>query len=99
MTHFDKLEAAAREARQQVRRLRFALPRGDQEVLLGTLETLIEATATTARVCQRELKLLRSECASAMSRIDSLERAVQPAQPALPKAIRPPNWVSMEEPV
>ena len=71
-------------------------------MLLGTLETLIEATATTARVCQRELKLLRSECASAMSRIDSLERAVQPAQPAqpaLPKAIRPPNWVSMEEPV
>ena len=96
MTHFDKLEAAAREARQQVRRLRYALPRGEQEVLLGTLETLIEATATTARVCQRELKLLRSECASAMSRIDSLERA---AQPALPKAIRPPNWVSMEEPV
>lgn len=96
MTHFDKLEAAAREARQQVRRLRYAVPRGEQEVLLGTLESLIEATATTARVCQRELKVLRSDCAAAMSRIDSLERG---AQPALSKAIRPPSWVRSEEPI
>ena len=86
MNHFDILEASAREARQHVQRLRYAVPRGQQEDLLGTLENLIAATATTARVCQRELKTLRSEFAIAMARIESLERT---APPAMPKAIRP----------
>ena len=75
MNHFEILEITAREARQHVRRLRYAVPRGQQEDMLGTLENLIAATATTARTCQRELKLLRSEFATAMARIESLERA------------------------
>lgn len=86
MTHFEILEATAREARQKVQQLRYALPRGQQEDLLGTLENLIAATATTARVCQRELKTLRSEFAVAMARIESLERV---APPSTPKALRP----------
>jgi hypothetical protein len=84
MTHFDVLEASAREACRQVRRLRLAVPRGQQEDLLGTLENLIAATATTAQVCQRELKLMRSEVAAAMTRIDGLERGVPPVpRPAI----------------
>ncbi len=86
MNHFEVLETTAREARQHVRRLRHAVPRGQQEDMLGTLENLIAATATTARVCQRELKLLRSEFAVALSRIENLERA---ALPSAPKALRP----------
>jgi hypothetical protein len=75
MNHLEVLETTAREARQHVRRLRYAVPRGQQEDMLGTLEDLIAATATTARACQRELKLLRSEFAIAMARIEGLERA------------------------
>lgn len=75
MNHFEILEAAAKEARQHVRRLRFAVPRGQHEDMLGTIESLIVATATTARTCQRELKLLRTEFAVAMARIESLERS------------------------
>ncbi|MDP1752934.1 MAG: hypothetical protein Q8L22_26070 [Reyranella sp.] len=79
MNHFEILEATAREARQHVRRLRYTVPRGQQEDMLGTLENLIAATATTARICQRELKLLRSEFATAMARIEGLERAALPS--------------------
>ena len=86
MNHFEILETTAREARRHVQRLRQAVPRGQQEDMLGTLENLIAATATTARICQRELKLMRSEFAIALSRIESLERT---APPSAPKALRP----------
>ncbi len=85
MNHFETLEATAVEARQHVRRLRHAAPRGQQEDMLGTLENLI-ATATTARICRRELKSLRSELAAALGSKASKKTAM----PSLPKAIRPP---------
>ncbi len=87
MNHFETLEVTAQEARQHVRRLRYAVPRGQQEAMLGTLENLIAATATTAHVCRRELESLRTELAAALSRLESLEKV---APPSMPKAIQPP---------
>ncbi len=86
MRHFDFLETTARAAGQQVRRLRRDLPLGRQDELLGTIEDLISATATTARACQAELKRLRGELAAMQARLEGLEKAArrEPSPPQVP---------------
>ncbi len=81
MSHFELLETTAQAASQQVRRLRRDLPRGRQDELLGTIEDLISATATTARACQGELKRLRRELAVVQARLEGLEKAAQTEWP------------------
>lgn len=79
MSHFEQMEATARAANHLVQRLRRELPKGRQDELLGTLETLIAATATTARAGQDELKHLRRELAALQARVEGLEKAQRQA--------------------
>lgn len=79
MNHFEHLDAVVRAANHQVQRLRHDLPRGGQDELLSTLETLIAATTTTARAGQDELKRVRRELAVLQVRVESLEQAPRQA--------------------